>query len=56
MVKDQKKKEKSKKQKKSAIGNRFVCGVCGMSVVVNEDCCCEDVCDLICCGEKMTLC
>ena len=56
MEKTQKKKSENKKQKKSAIGNKYVCGVCGMSVVVNEDCCCEEGCDLVCCDEQMTLC
>jgi hypothetical protein len=49
-------KDEKAKKKKSEIGNKYVCGICGLSVVVNEDSCCEGVCDLVCCGEKMTLC
>jgi hypothetical protein len=56
MKKTQKKKTETKKQKKEKIGNKYVCGVCGLSVVVNENCCCDDACDLVCCGEQMALC
>jgi hypothetical protein len=51
-----KKESDDKKKKKSEIGNKYVCGVCGISVVVEEDSCCEGACDLVCCGEPMTLC
>jgi hypothetical protein len=56
MIKKILEKDEMERKKKSEIGNKYVCGVCGLGVVVNEDCCCEGVCDLVCCGEKMTLC
>jgi len=31
----------------------YECGVCGMSVIVDEPCGCEDTCDIMCCGEPM---
>jgi hypothetical protein len=39
--------------KKVAKGDSYVCGVCGLAVVVDEECGCEDVCDIVCCGQPM---
>jgi len=40
-------------KKKVAKGDAYECGVCGMSIVVDEPCGCEDTCDIMCCGEPM---
>lgn len=34
-------------------GQGYVCGVCGLSVTVDEECGCVDTCDIICCGQQM---
>lgn len=34
-------------------GNRYVCGVCGLAVRVDEACGCVDTCEIVCCGEEM---
>jgi hypothetical protein len=34
-------------------GDKYRCSVCGMVVTVDNLCGCEDVCDIICCGEPM---
>ena len=40
-------------KKKVSKGDSYECGVCGMAVVVDEPCGCEDTCDIMCCGEPM---
>jgi len=40
-------------KKKVAKGDAYECGVCGMSIIVDEPCGCEDTCDIMCCGEPM---
>lgn len=47
------KKAKAKKSVRAKKGNKYVCGVCGMSVVVDEVCGCVDTHDIICCGTAM---
>ena len=47
------KKATAKKQKKVAKGDSYVCGVCGLSVIVDEACGCVETCDIICCGKPM---
>lgn len=37
---------------KASKGDRYVCGVCGMAVIVDVPCRCVD-CDVICCGQPM---
>ncbi|HYB21403.1 MAG TPA: hypothetical protein VEH09_10745 [Thermodesulfobacteriota bacterium] len=34
-------------------GDNYVCGVCGLAITVDEDCGCEEACDIICCSEPM---
>ena len=34
-------------------GDTYQCGVCGLSVVVDETCGCIDTCDIICCEKQM---
>jgi len=37
-------------------GDKYVCGICGLSVMVDESSCSEQACNLSCCGEPMTNC
>jgi len=46
-------KAKARKQVIAKKGNKYVCGVCGMSVVVDEACGCIAAHDIICCGTAM---
>jgi hypothetical protein len=46
-------KKESKKLVKPGKGDKYVCGMCGMSVIVDEECGCVDECDIICCGTQM---
>jgi hypothetical protein len=39
--------------KKAQKGDVYECGVCGLEVIIDEECGCDDVCDIICCGEPM---
>jgi hypothetical protein len=34
-------------------GDKYVCGVCGLAVTVDEVCGCVDICDIVCCGAPM---
>ncbi len=34
-------------------GDAYKCGVCGLSIVVDEVCGCVDTCDIICCEKEM---
>ena len=34
-------------------GETYECGVCGLAVVVDEDCGCTEVHNIICCSEPM---
>jgi hypothetical protein len=45
--------EKKATKKKVEKGDQYTCEVCGLSVIVDEDCECDDECDIICCGEQM---
>ena len=48
------KKAVSKPAKKAVSkGDAYKCGVCGLSVVVDEVCGCIDTCDIICCEKEM---
>ena len=38
---------------KTKVDDRYVCGVCGLAVTVDEDCGCTEACDIICCSEPM---
>ena len=40
--------------KKAAVkGTSYACDVCGLVVVVDEECGCAEVCDIICCSTPM---
>ncbi len=47
------KKRVAAKGKRVAKGDSYVCGVCGLSVIVDEECGCTVVHELLCCGEPM---
>jgi hypothetical protein len=34
-------------------GDAYECHVCGLAVVIDENCGCVDACDIICCGKAM---
>ena len=38
---------------KTKVGDSYACGVCGLSITVDEDCGCAEACDIICCSEPM---
>lgn len=44
---------KPKAKRRNKEGDRYVCDVCGLGVTVDEECCCSDPCDLICCDMPM---
>lgn len=39
--------------KKVSKGDIYMCGGCGLTVIVDDECGCEDACDIMCCGEPM---
>ena len=41
--------------KKAAKGDTYMRGECGLTVIIDEPCGCEDECDIICCGEPMEM-
>jgi len=34
-------------------GDRYLCDACGLAVTVDEECCCLNPCDLVCCDMPM---
>lgn len=46
-------KKSTKKAKRAKKGSRYVCGVCGLAITVDNICGCVDACDIICCQEAM---
>ena len=38
---------------KTKVGDRYICGVCGLGITIDEDCGCVEACDIICCSEPM---
>jgi len=44
---------KAAAKKKTMKGQSYECAVCGMVVMVEEDCGCVETCDIICCGSPM---
>jgi hypothetical protein len=44
---------KAAKKASPAKGDAYQCSSCGLVVVVDEDCGCAEVCDIVCCGEPM---
>jgi hypothetical protein len=53
---EKKKKTVKAKNEKAKKGDRLECGVCGASVIVDNECSCGDDCGVSCCGESMRLC
>jgi len=49
----QKKARRKVAKKVAKKGDVYKCGVCGLSVTVDEVCGCVDTCDIICCEEQM---
>jgi hypothetical protein len=44
---------KAPAKKRVSKGDAYVCGVCGLSVIVDEECGCEEVHEILCCGQPM---
>ena len=40
------------KGKKTA-GDQYTCETCGLGITVDEECCCANPCDLVCCDSPM---
>ena len=40
-------------KKETRVGQEYECGVCGVSVTINEDCGCVEECYILCCSEPM---
>ncbi len=34
-------------------GDKYMCNECGLVISVADECDCEDVCDIVCCGKPM---
>ena len=45
--------KKPRAARKTSEGDNYVCDVCGLSVIVDEDCCCEETHAIICCEQPM---
>jgi hypothetical protein len=45
--------KKATAKKVSRNGQSLVCGVCGLSVTIDEDCGCIETHEILCCGEPM---
>jgi len=45
--------KKAAARRKTNPGDSLVCGVCGLSVTVDEDCGCMETHDIICCERPM---
>jgi hypothetical protein len=46
--------KKPRATRKTAKGDNYVCDVCGLSVIVDDVCGCEEVHEIICCEQPMT--
>ena len=46
--------KKASPKQRAAKGDSYVCDVCGFSVVVDEECGCAEVHEILCCGKPMT--
>lgn len=46
-------KKAAKKAKSTKKPERYLCNACGLVVTVDEECGCEEACDIICCGRQM---
>jgi hypothetical protein len=45
--------KKPRARSKTTKGDSYVCDVCGLAVVVDEVCGCEEVHEIICCEQPM---
>jgi hypothetical protein len=45
--------KKPRAKRATSKGDNYVCEVCGLSVVVDEVCGCEEVHEIICCEQPM---
>ena len=56
MKKKTAKKAKRAPKRKTGVknGDRLVCDDCGLEMIVDEECGCEEVHPVICCGEPMS--
>ena len=45
--------KKAATTKKANKGDSYVCDVCGFSVIVDEECGCAEVHEIVCCGKPM---
>jgi hypothetical protein len=45
--------KKSQPTRKTSKGDNYVCEVCGLSVIVDDVCGCEEVHEIICCEKPM---
>jgi hypothetical protein len=45
--------KKPRAKRATSKGDNYVCDVCGLSVVVDEVCGCEEVHEIICCEQPM---
>jgi hypothetical protein len=34
-------------------GDQYTCETCGLGITVDEECCCVNPCDLVCCDSPM---
>ena len=46
--------KKPRASRKIAEGDNYVCDVCGLSVIVEDVCGCEEVHEIVCCEQPMT--
>ena len=44
---------KASSRRKISKGDSYVCEVCGLSLIVDEECGCADVHEILCCGQPM---
>ncbi len=45
--------KKTSPKRTVAKGDSYVCGVCGLSMIVDEECGCAEVHEILCCGQPM---
>lgn len=55
MNKKSKKPVPKKTKKAISKGSKLSCGECGLEVKVVDDCNCASPCDVMCCGQQMTV-
>jgi hypothetical protein len=46
-------KQHNGQSKKPEIGDYYHCDVCGVRVIIEDECSCSDPCDISCCGAPM---